>query len=230
MQAHRQLALNISLRDSMTFESYFAETGSKVLNLLKELLQAQNWQFAYLWGGHDVGKTHLLMACCNYCAEQKFASLYLPLAEHKNLQPEILDDIEHLELICIDDLQAIIGLPAWEEAIFHCFNKMHDSAKHLIIAANAAPQGLQFGLLDLQSRMSSNMILHLQPLSDEQKINALIWRAKLRGLDLPVTVAKFLLHRYARDMQSLLATLDVLDKASLQEKRRLTLPFVKQIL
>lgn len=230
MKNQKQLALNLCLRDAMTFSNYFAADNTKLITFLSTALEKMQGQFAFLWGAAGVGKTHLLMACCNYLEQHKLATFYLSLKEATNIQPAIFDDIDNLALICIDDLDVIVGERQWEEAIFHLFNKVIAAQKMLLVAANSAPQGLAFALPDLQSRMCSDIIWQVQPLSDEEKIQALRQRAKLRGLDLPKIVANYLLNHYARDMHNLFACLDILDKASLEEQRKLTVPFVKDVL
>jgi DnaA-homolog protein len=230
MKKPEQLALNICLRDDMTFENFFNGSNSKAVAGLQKIINSDKNQFAYIWGGLGAGKTHLLLACCNFYIGKKLSTLYLSLSENAELEPAILEDIEHLELIAIDDMQLVIGQRDWEEALFRCFNEVQTSGKKLIIAANATAQSLPFILPDLKSRLASDLILRLDELTDEEKVAALIWRAKLRGIELTSSIAKFLLRRYPRDTTNLFALLDRLDKAALQHKRALTLPFVKEIL
>lgn len=228
MSKLQQLSLNLCLRDDLTFNNYFATKNLKIIQLLHEVLAEPKDQFVYLWGNNGVGKTHILTACCNYCGMLQQAALYLPLREHANFNPAALLDTEYLRLVCLDDLEAVIGKREWEEAIFNCFNRLQASGKTLMVTANAAPEGLPFLLPDLKSRMLSNLIMQLQPLDDDEKLETLKLRANLRGLVLSDNVAKFLLHHYARDTESLFASLDILDKASLQEQRKLTIPFIKK--
>ncbi len=63
-----------------------------------------------------------------------------------------------------------------------------------------------------------------------KKILALQLRAKLRGFELPEDVGRFVLKRLDREMQTLFKTLDELDRASIVAQRKLTIPFVKDIL
>ena len=78
--------------------------------------------------------------------------------------------------------------------------------------------------------MSTALIYQLESLDDTEKQQALIIQAQTRGLDLPEEVANYLLRHHSRDMRVLMALLQNLDKASLVEKRRLTIPFVRQVL
>jgi len=229
MSKLQQLALDLCFKDNASFENFFPGANQTCISCLQQLANSAI-NFIYLWGKVGAGKSHLLAASCALFAEHKLRAAYLPLKDAANLSPLILDDLENLELLCIDDLDAVIGDRDWEEALFHCFNRFTVTGGKMVVAASATPKALQFKLSDLRSRMLSGMIFELKPLDDEEKIKALMLRAKLRGLNLPLVVAKFLLLRYARDSESLFVSLDLLDRAALREQRNLTIPFVKKIL
>ena len=74
------------------------------------------------------------------------------------------------------------------------------------------------------------MSFQLQLLSDEEKQAALQLAANQRGFELPNSVAQFILTHCARQQGELFQLLIKLDEASLVAKRKLTIPFVKQIL
>jgi DnaA family protein len=186
--------------------------------------------FVYVWGKQGAGKSHLLSALCQLFGEHGKMASYLPFEEMMQLDPQILEDLEILDLLCVDDLNLIAGNPVWEESFFHCFNKIMEHGKQIVITANTAPLALPLVLPDLKSRMASGLIFEVQALSDVEKIAGLKLRAKLRGLELNDVVAQFLLHHYARDTKSLFATLEQLDKAALAAQRKLTIPFVKNVL
>lgn len=222
-----QLTLNFSWRDDATFDNFYVGDNQVLINILQTLNNSIA-NFVYLWGGIGSGRTHLLLASCNQFGARKLNSAYIPLSDFQNLAPEIFLDLHDIPLLCIDDFDVIIGLPAWEEAIFHCFNERINRKVKTLVVANATPQALNFMLPDLQSRMSSSLLFELKTLNDIQKLAALQLRAKFLGLDLPINTAKFLLTHYARDMVALFALLKKLDRASLAEQRCLTIPFVKK--
>lgn len=230
MNKLRQLALNLCLKDTTTFADFFVGTNEQLVNVLKNIYRDNNNSFVYFWGKSGVGKSHLLSALCQLFSEHNLVAAYLPLEDIKQLTPQIFEDLEKLNLLCIDDLNLIAGNLLWEENIFHCFNKISAHNKRIVISANVAPQGLPLALPDLKSRMLSGLIFEVQALSDEEKIAGLKLRAGLRGLELNDMVAQFLLYHYARDTKSLFATLDKLDKAALTAQRKLTIPFVKNVL
>ncbi|CAL7964219.1 DnaA regulatory inactivator Hda [Gammaproteobacteria bacterium] len=226
----KQLALNLCLKDAATFVNFFVGANKQLVNMLCNLDTDNETHFVYIWGKHGAGKSHLLSALCQLFGEHDHIAAYLPLEEAAQLDPKILEDLEKLDLLCIDDLNLIAGNVTWEERFFHCFNKIVEYGKQIVITANVAPLALPLVLPDLKSRMTSGLIFEVQVLSDVEKTEGLKLRAKLRGLELNDVVAQFLLHHYARDTKSLFATLDQLDKAALAAQRKLTIPFVKNVL
>jgi DnaA family protein len=156
---------------------------------------------------------------------------YLPLKELSKYPPaEVLEGIDQLELICIDDIEAIVGDRAWEEALFHLFNQLRDQNKHLVVASHKAPRELLLNLKDLHSRLQWGTVLHISPLDESDKQAAIQVRATQLGIELPDDVATFLLRRVNRSPGDLFAIISMLDKASLINQRKLTIPFVKQAL
>ncbi len=61
-------------------------------------------------------------------------------------------------------------------------------------------------------------------------MEALSRAAKERGLVLSNEVLSWLIHHFYRDMPSLMALLDALDAYSLETKRAITLPLVRELL
>lgn len=225
-----QLTLPISIRDDATFENFYAGSNHNLLTILQRFLAKKTEFYLYLWGHTGVGCSHLLQACCHAVQQQNLTAAYIPLAEVINLSPHILENLETLDLICIDDLQFVAGKADWEEALFHLFNRVQAKQNCFLIAANNVPEELNLILRDLDSRLKSGLIFQVQELTDEQKINALQMRAKLRGLELADEVAIFLLHRSPRNLNNLFQFLEQLDNASLTAQRKLTIPFVKSVL
>ncbi len=225
-----QLALNMQLRDDATLSNFLPGDNKEALNAITEISNGIGEPFIYLWGQVGVGRTHLLQAACQRVSEQNIRSFYLSFLELSQLSPNILQDVETIPLVCLDDVEYIAGRPAWEEAVFHLFNRIRAENGRLLIASSVAPKDLRLQLPDLKSRLAWGVIYQLHRLTDEQKTDALQLHAHQRGLELPKSVGHFLLSRCSRNMSELFELLEKLDKASLAEQRRLTIPFVKQVL
>lgn len=156
---------------------------------------------------------------------------YVPLDKRNWFVPELLEGMEQLALVTLDNIECIVGDWSWEMAIFNLFNRIQEIRfSKFIISSNCPPRQLKLSLPDLASRLNWGQIYPLQPLSDQDKGNAMRLRARLRGFELPENVSRFLLKRLKRDMRTLSTTLDQLDHASICTQRKLTIPFVKEIL
>lgn len=231
-----QIPLRFAWRDGLSFDNYFITSSSgnnaEAIHLTQNAISAtvDAEQFLFFWGCTSVGKSHLLQAACQQAAEGQCPVAFLPMSELINLSPEIFEGLEQLSLVCVDDVQYLAGKHEWEEALFHLYNRMRDAGGTLLVTADVAPSALKLKLPDLQSRLSWGPVLQLNELDDEGKVSALQLRAKGRGFELPNEVAQFLMRRSSRDMASLFALLDKLDEASLIQQRKLTIPFVRELI
>lgn len=225
-----QLPLNIQLRDDATLESFYPGDNQEVLQAVHDLSEGIGEIFVYVWGSKGAGCSHLLQATLNRATELGVPAVYIPLHEKDSFDISIFQGLEELSLVCLDDLQSIAGDAVWEEAFFHLFNRIRENKRRLLVAANTPPMNLNLKLADLKSRLSWGVVYHLHELNDDQKLAALQLRASHRGLELSDQVGHFLLNRCSRNMSELFELLEILDKASLTEQHRLTIPFVKHIL
>lgn len=225
---HQQLILPVNLRDDATLDNFLPRPGMETLLRALRQLDDGGEALLYLHGGQGSGKSHLLQACCHRAAG---SALYLPLAELAGYSPaEVLAGVHDMGLVCLDDLDAVAGDEAWELALFELYNRARESGAQLLVAAASAPRVIALQLEDLRSRLSWGTVYHLPPCDDEQKKAILRYRADRRGLILPQEVANYLVSRAPRGLDPLLALLEKLDRASLEQHRALSIPFVKQIL
>lgn len=222
----QQLPLRIGLRDSATFVNFFPGGNAATSHALMQL----NEPFIYLWGGRGSGKTHLLQAACHTVSEKGEGAVYLPMGELSAMSPQLLEGMEQMALVCIDDLDYIVGDAAWEEALFHLYNRIRDGGKRLVVAGLSSPTSLGLSLPDLVSRLSWGPVYQLQILNDEDKAAALRMRASQRGMVMSAEVAAYLLNHAPRDMHALFSLLDELDEVSLAAQRKLTIPFVRELI
>jgi len=224
-----QLPLSLGLHDDPTLEAWLPGDNQQAFEQITAMAQGQGENFLFLWGKEGVGKTHLLQGACHWAGQHYQTAFYLPLSDPSR-SPSMLEGLERVSLVCIDDVHLIAQKTAWEEALFHLFNRLRAHNRRLIVTATSSPKYLPLGLADLQSRLSWGLTYQLHPLNDEQLLAALQLRAKARGLVLSDDVGGFLIRRCVRSMPDLYDILDKLDKASLAAQRRLTIPFIKTIL
>lgn len=223
-----QLPLGLGLREEVSFENFISHGNEQLIDSL--VTTHPKDKIMYLWGGESVGKTHLLHAWCKQQSERGLSVAFLPLAQYEELAPDMCHGLETLDAVCIDDIDAISGQSDWEEALFHLYNRLRDVGKLVLISATTAPSCLSIELADLVSRLNAALVFHVTALSDSEKARVLKLRASERGLVLSDEVTQYLMRHLPRDMAALVAVLDTLDKASLAAQRKLTIPFVKQVL
>lgn len=224
-----QLSLRIGLRDSSVFASYVAGRNQLIVSELSELRSGSGPVCIFVHGPSGAGKSHLLQAICAAAGARQETSAYLPLTQLAAFGPDVFSGCGELAYVCVDDVERIAANPEWEHALFRLHQQLDERAGRLIVAAAHPPGAIGFGLADLASRLAGGLVLTLQPLDDAERMAVLQLRAHLRGFELPDDAAQYLMRRLPRDMNSLCAFLDELDQASLAAQRRLTLPFVREI-
>jgi DnaA-homolog protein len=225
-----QLPLGLALRDSARFDSYFPGQNREVVASLQAAARGEGESLIYIAAPAGLGKTHLLQAACHAAGECRRTSAYLPLNDLRHTPAAVFEGLEQLEMVCLDDVDAIAGELLWEHALFGLFNRLRDAGRTLLVTALLRPDEAGFGLPDLVSRLGWGVCYVLRPMAEADVMDALVCRARGRGLELPEETAQFLLRRFPRDLPTLFALFDTLDFASLVEQRRLTIPFVKSVL
>ena len=227
----QQLPLAIQLRDDFDFKSFsFAQLNNELEKSLKHWMVGEGEPFIYIWSPETVGKTHLLQAITQDLSEKKRQVCYIPMRDFINYPVEALDGLEEFDFICVDDVQFLAGEKKWQQAIFHFFNRLMSLKSRLIITGDKPPTELVLTLADLKTRLSSGLIFPVKDLNDDEKKAVFKHRAQLRGFDLPDDCADYIFNRIPRNMSALIRFLDRLDKSSLVEKRKLTIPFIKKVL
>ena len=228
--------LALKFPDDETFASFYPGQNAVLLTQLKNSVVGSGEPVLYMWGESGCGRSHLLHALCSEVDERGDSVAYIPLHHYQGMSLDIFENMENMTLLCIDNIDAIAGNKKWEKALFDFYNRWLDNKEQrskgasLILCANNLPKQLGIELKDLVSRLEWGVCYHLEPLNDEEKLGALQLRAELKGMKLPVDVGRFLLNRLSREMDLLLNTLDRLDNASLEAQRKLTIPFVKEVL
>jgi len=225
----RQMTLGVQLKERATFESFLTARNQELVAHLKHLVATTPPGATWLAGPHYAGKSHLLQAVCAGLAPGKRAA-YLPLETLLPFGPDTLDGVESLEVACYDDVQVIAGLQAWEQRLFSLWQRAHERGSLLLFAARENPAHVDFGLQDLKSRLASSAVFAVRELNDAEQLEALTLRARLRGLEMPPETASYLQRRFPRDMRTLCDILDTLDDAAFVAQRRLTVPFIRDVI
>ena len=221
----RQLLLDLSAQQPPTFDTFVTGQNAELLQRLQNIAAAHaqptlNDRFIYLWGETGAGKTHLLHSL----AQKVTTGSRLISADADDgafdydpaIQCYLLDDCEQLP-------------PASQIAAFALFNQIRELGGYLVSAGAQPPAQLQVRE-DLRTRLGWGLIYQVHGLTDDEKIAALTQSAQARGMTVSPGILSYLLTHYRRDMPSLSRMLDALDRYSLETKRPITLPLLRDLL
>lgn len=199
-----------------SFDRFFGAANDELIHTL----QYENAQFVYLWGQPATGKTHLLRA---------WAAKFGIQAAYIDARTTPLDESAYsVEHLAIDNIQTLDD--SEQCVLFDIFNRVRNSGSgSLLLAADVPPHALAVRE-DLRTRMGFCLVYEVNPLSDDDKITALIHMAHERQLIVDIGIFHYLLNHWRRDMESLTAMLDTLDHYALSTGRRITLPMLRQLL
>ena len=224
-----QLPLALRYPPDQRLETFFPVDGA-VAAQLRAFARGEAGGGLLLVGAAGTGKTHLALAACAEADEAGRRAGYLPLASAAGRLGDALESLHSLDLVAVDGLDAIAGRRDDEVALFDFHNRMHDAGRALLYAAQASPDELPLTLPDLRSRLAQCARVALERLDDAGRGEVLRLRAQRRGLQLDDAAIDWLLRRADRDLSGLTALFDRLDRASLAAQRRITVPFLREVL
>jgi len=139
---NRQLPLPFFFAPEHGFDEYYPGGNAEAVEHLRRAAQGQDQPLVFLWGEAGVGKTHLLHAYCRDAHRAGRDVSYMPLRRVRDFGGEILDGLEDQDLVCLDDLEAVAGDAAWEQALFGLFNRLRDAGRGLVVTAQTPPDGV----------------------------------------------------------------------------------------
>jgi DnaA family protein len=224
-----QLPLALGLADYARFETFVDGANGAAARHARAVADGAA-DTLWISGPHASGKTHLLQAACRSASLAGRRAMYVALLDEHSAEPEILAGLEGVDLLALDRVDAVARDAAWERQLFVLFNEIAAKRGGLLLAALVPPAAAGFELRDLASRAAGAVAYRLQPLAHSDRVDALLLHAEARGLELERGAAEYLLDRVDRDMVGLQLWLDRLDRASLAEHRKLTIPFIRELL
>lgn len=226
-----QLPLQVSLRADARLDAMYGGPNTWLIDWLQADWLQGSESSIFLHGVHGAGLTHLLQAICYLADERGVPAFYVSLAELQHESPEVLQELAFTAVLCLDDVDAVLGTPEWDRALFHLFNQMRDQGHRLVLASHCSlPELANSVLPDLHSRLSWGMRAQLKIPADEAWIEAIVWLAEQYGLSLSDDAAAYMAVRGPREWTGLGDAIKKLDTASLAAQRRVTQPFIKSVL
>jgi DnaA-homolog protein len=211
-------------------DSFITGDNQELVALIKLITNKEKNHRLYIWGESGTGKSHLLQAACKAATDNNLQVAYIPLKQISELSAEMLHDLGELDLVCVDDLESVIGQIEWQQGLTWLYNELRDNNHSMIISGNKTPTTIELEVEDLKSRLGWDQVVQIQSPSDELKIEILKQKANARSFELSDEVIEFLIRRVDRSLSSLIEILDKIDHASLAEKRKITIPFVKELI
>jgi DnaA family protein len=215
----QQLPLKFKLEGHTRLDDYVGSAGARLMRL---------HGLVYIYGMSGSGKSHLLQGICHESQDRGHSAIYLPSLGI--LEPSVLDSLEAVDLVCLDDVDDVMGLADWQQALFHLVNAMKDSGRKLVLSGSTSVAGLKIGLADLDSRLKSAFLLQTDQLDDDQKLEVVRRKAQRRGFDMSDEVCRYILARSRRDLHHLAQLVEQLDEETLRQQKKVTIPFVRQAL
>jgi DnaA family protein len=226
----RQFPLDLRWPPHQRLDAFHAAGNATALREVEAVAIGPPHAWVFLHGGPGTGKSHLLIGACRAAVEAGRDARYLSLASLPAPRAGIIAGIGSDGLIAIDDVQALAGDGEGERALFDLFNRAKAASARMLFAANASPAELGIGLADLVSRLSSCTQSALHALDDDGRRAMLRLLAGRMGLRLDDEVLDWWYVRQPRDPASLVALLRRVDRAALAAQRRVTIPFLRELL
>ena len=213
---NKQLAFNLVPEQPGRLDDYVGLAGTRLRGLPG---------FVLVYGASGTGKSHLLQGLCHRALAAGDSAILL--SSLSDLAPGVLEGLESSSLICLDDVDQVIGSDSWEEALFHLINAVRDRGGRLVFSSTAPVAGLEPTLADLASRLKAAYLVATDDLDDMGKLEVIRRKAHRRGFRMSEEVCRFILSRAPRDMHHLVRLVDRLDRETLMQQKRVTIPFVK---
>ena len=226
---NQQDIIPAEIENEFTLEGFVGEQNKQAVAALKETVTANSPGMLYIWGPRGAGKTHLIHAVCAL-AESSGLPLHFVSASNFAEGHQSLGDLLPQTLVCFDDIDQLGADEEVAILILSWFEVIRATQGSMVFSGSVPIDHLKLAIPDLQSRIALAPSFYLTPMNDDQCRHALKLRARLKGFELENTVVDFILRHFDRDTVSLFALLDRIDRASLSHQRKVTIPFIREIL
>jgi len=220
----KQLALDFASPPRPTLDNFIVSRNGELLGNLRQLAARQaRERFLTIWGRPGSGRSHLLKAVVAELQRVGAAAVYIACRSDTRFG----EGLKRMDCVAIDDVERLDD--EGQISAFDLYNALRENNGALAASAAAPPVQLTLRA-DLVTRLAWGLVYQLHGLTDESKAQALSEHAARRGFRLPREVCDYLLTRSQRDLPSLLATLEALDRYSLETRRPVTVPLARELL
>ena len=220
----KQLLLDIKPPALPTLENFLPGRNIELLQMLQNIASGQERErFFYLWGSPGCGKSHLMHAVVNTYDKKNLKAAYISCQN----QPEFFLD-DDIDCVAIDDIGYLDA--SAQVRLFNLYNQLRDEGHAFFLMSGPAASAQLPLRQDLVTRLGWGLVYQVHELTDEEKMQAMKSHAAACGFDLSQEICHYLLSHGRRDLPSLMTTLDALDRYSLVNKRRITVPLLRELL
>jgi len=218
-----QLGLPISLDSKMLLDNFIA--NSELVNLIHQLFQDKKASEIYVYGLTGQGKTHVLQGVVLKALARDKNAIYIDCID--SFPEHLLDFINQLSFISLDNVDLISKES--QEIFFDLYNRARQAGVVILVSGSSLPADLTV-MKDLKTRLSLAAVYKLEALNDELTMKVLNKQMNDRNLTIDSKIYEYLFKNYSRDLNTLVSAMNQLDKASLQSKKAISIPFVKKVL
>ena len=218
-----QLGLPISLDSKMLLDNFIA--NSELVNLIHQLFQDKKASEIYVYGLTGQGKTHVLQGVVLKALASDKNAIYIDCID--SFPEHLLDFIDQLSFISLDNVDLISKEN--QEIFFDLYNRARQAGVVILVSGSSLPADLTV-MKDLKTRLSLAAVYKLEALNDELTMDVLNKQMSDRNLTIDSKIYEYLFKNYSRDLNTLVSAMNELDKASLQSKKAISIPFVKTVL
>ena len=214
-----QLIFDFAERGYPGFDKFLGTENAELVYVL----QHKHDPFIYVWGEEGAGKSHLLRAWVAQALDAGKKAVYIDAAA-----TPLTEAAFEAEYLAIDQIEKLGNEE--QSLLFAVFNRFRNSGKgFLLLSSEHTPQQLVIRE-DLRTRMAYCLVYEVKPLTDQEKIDALVSMAAARQVTIDPEIFEYLLNHWWRDMDSLMQMLDTLDNYAVTMGKRITLPLLRQLL
>ena len=225
MSNPKQLTFPWNKSNKSNFNNFYFESSN--IEAKDALLFSED---IFLYGLKKTGKTYLLQSLCNHYFSEGKTSLLIPLKEAKDLGSQITESLENLDLICIDDVDLIVGDNLWEVSIFNLINNCLLTNCRLVFCSSLNPSSINFDLKDLTSRIKKINHIEIFPVKATNLSKAIKFIANSRSINLDKREIDYLITYSERSIANLINIIEKLDDLSMELKRKITIPLIKEVI
>ena len=218
-----QLGLPITLNSKMLLDNFIA--NRELANSIHQLFQDKQASEIYVFGLKGQGKTHILQGAVLKALAINKNAIYIDCID--SFPEHLFDFIDQLNFISFDNVDLISDEN--QETFFDLYNRARQAGVVILVSGSSLPTDLNV-MKDLKTRLSLAAVYKLEELNDELTMDVLNKQMSDRNLTIDSKIYEYLFKNYSRDLNTLVSVMNELDKASLQSKKAISIPFIKTVL